>query len=73
MAVKRSQVGIEISCTRLSIQTQAIGQLWLDQKKSGYITSAVYSPRLDKNIALAMMDVNHSALDTSCRDDNSRR
>ena len=33
-----------------------------DQKNIGKITSAVYSPRLKKNIALAMIDVDHSNL-----------
>ena len=34
-------------------------------KKVGYVTSAVYSPRLDKNIALAIMDIEFSTLDTT--------
>ncbi len=34
-------------------------------KKVGYVTSAVYSPRLDKNIALAIMDIEFSALATT--------
>ncbi len=31
-----------------------------DSKKIGKVTSAVYSPRLKKNIALAMVDINYS-------------
>ena len=34
-------------------------------KKVGYVTSAVYTPRLDKNIALAIMDIEFSALGTT--------
>ena len=36
-----------------------------DSKEVGYVTSAVYTPRLDKNIALAIMDFEFSALDTT--------
>ena len=31
-------------------------------KKIGKVTSAVYSPRLKKNIALAMVEVDHSVI-----------
>ena len=34
-------------------------------KEVGYVTSAVFTPRLDKNIALAIMDIEFSALDTT--------
>ena len=34
----------------------------IDGKDLGKVTSAVYSPRLKKNIALAMIDINHSSL-----------
>ena len=33
-----------------------------DGKKVGKITSAVYSPRLKKNIALAMVEIDHSGI-----------
>ena len=71
--IKRSQVGIEISCTPLKHPNTSYWPILVGSEEVGYITSAVYSPRLDKNIALAMMDVNHSAIDYCCRDDNSRR
>ena len=63
--IKRSQVGIEISCPPLKHPNTSYWPIMVGSDEAGYITSAVYSPRLDKNIALAMMDVNHSAIDTA--------
>ncbi len=62
--VKRHQVGIEISCTPLKHPNTSYWPIMVGSEEVGYITSAVYSPRLDKNIALAMMDVKYSAIDT---------
>ena len=38
--------------------------LFLDGKKIGKITSAIYSPRLKKNIALSMLDIKYSKINT---------
>ena len=63
--VKRSQVGLEISCPPLEHPNTAYWPIISDSKEVGYVTSAVYTPRLDKNIALAIMDIKFSALDTT--------
>ncbi len=60
--IKRKQVGIEIDCEPLSGPNTTFWPVLNDQKNIGKITSAVYSPRLKKNIALAMIDVDHSNL-----------
>lgn len=60
--IKQSQVGIEISRSPLQHPNTSYWPIFIESQQVGYITSAVYSPRLDKNIALAMMDVNHSAI-----------
>ena len=60
--IKRKQVGIEINCEPLSGPNTTFWPVLNDQKNIGKITSAVYSPRLKKNIALAMIDVDHSIL-----------
>lgn len=60
--IKRKQVGIEIDCEPLSGPNTTFWPVLNDQKNVGKITSAVYSPRLKKNIALAMIDVDHSNL-----------
>ena len=39
----------------------------INDHKVGKITSAVYSPRLKKNIALAMIEINHSEIGTELK------
>jgi aminomethyltransferase len=63
--VKRSQVGLEISCAPLEHPNTTYWPIMSGSKKVGYVTSAVYTPRLDKNIALAIMDIEFAALDTT--------
>ena len=55
--VKRKQVGIEIDCEPLTGPNTTFWELQKDNKKIGKVTSAVYSPRLKKNIALAMVEI----------------
>ena len=62
--VKRSQVGLEISCSPLQHPNTTYWPILVNSKEVGYVTSAVYTPRLDKNIALAIMDIEFSAIDT---------
>ena len=61
--VKRRQVGVEISCPPLHHPNTNYWPIFIDSSEVGYITSAVYSPRLDKNIALAIIDADYSAID----------
>jgi aminomethyltransferase len=55
--VKRKQVGLEIKNTALQAPNTTFWTIFFDGKKVGKVTSAVYSPRLEKNIALAMVDI----------------
>ena len=72
--VKRLQIGLEIKCEKLSGPNTTFWPLKSHNKIIGKVTSAVYSPRLKKNIALAMVDINYSAigmeLDVSIEDKN---
>ena len=62
--IKRIQVGLEIDCDPLSGPNTIFWPILNNDLKIGKVTSAVYSPRLKKNIALAMIDIQHSKLDT---------
>ncbi|MDA7763771.1 glycine cleavage system protein T [Pelagibacterales bacterium] len=55
--IKRKQVGLEIKNTPLQAPNTTFWTIFYDGKKVGKVTSAVYSPRLEKNIALAMVDI----------------
>jgi len=63
--VKRIQVGLEISGEAFQGPNTIFWPLQKDGKTVGKVTSAVYSPRLKKNIALAMVDVKVSELGQS--------
>ena len=63
--VKRLQVGLEIKCEKLSGPNTSFWPLKFDDKFIGKVTSAVYSPRLKKNIALAMVDIHYSKIGTN--------
>ena len=60
--IKRKQVGIEIDCEPLKGPNTTFWKLLKDNTEIGKITSAVYSPRLKKNIALAMISIEQSEL-----------
>jgi aminomethyltransferase len=60
--ITRKQVGIEINCKPLSGPNTTFWELKKDNINIGKVTSAVYSPRLKKNIALAMVSVEQSEI-----------
>ncbi len=61
--IKRKQVGLEIDCSALVGPNTTFWPLLSNNKNVGKVTSAVYSPRLKKNIALAMVDIKYSKID----------
>jgi len=60
--IKRKQVGLIIDCDPLSGPNTTFWPIEKETKTIGKVTSAVYSPRLKKNIALAMIEIKHSEL-----------
>ncbi|MBI01121.1 MAG: glycine cleavage system protein T [Chloroflexi bacterium] len=55
--VKRRQVGLVLDCPALQGPNTTFWQLVFDDQIVGKVTSAIYSPRLEKNIALAMVRI----------------
>ena len=55
--IKRKQIGLEIKNNPLKAPNTTFWNILHDGKNVGKVTSAVYSPRLKKNIALAMVDI----------------
>jgi len=62
--IKRKQVGLEIYCSALKGPNTTFWTLFSASKKIGKVTSAVYSPRIKKNIALAIVDIEFSKINT---------
>jgi glycine cleavage system aminomethyltransferase T len=62
--VTRKQVGLIIEGEPLKGPNTSYWMIRKDGQTIGKVTSAVYSPRLQQNIALAMVDVNHAELGT---------
>jgi len=60
--ITRKQVGIEIICKPLNGPNTTFWEIKKDNVNIGKVTSAVYSPRLKKNIALAMVLVEQSKI-----------
>ena len=63
--VSRMLVGLRIDCPRLSGPNTRFWQIRRGCEIVGKVTSAIYSPRLKQNIALAMVDVTASELGQS--------
>ena len=62
--IRRKQVGMVIDVQPLSGPNTSFWPISKDGNVIGKITSAIYSPRLEKNIALAMVATEHSAIGT---------
>jgi len=60
--VSRKQVGLVIDGEALSGPNTSFWPVTKDGSVIGKVTSAIYSPRLKQNIALAMVSVEHTAL-----------
>ena len=60
--IKRKQVGLELDGEPLQRPNTTFWPIKKDNTQIGKISSAVYSPRLKKNIALGMVDINHSEI-----------
>ena len=59
--VTRKHVGLTIDGPHISANTR-FWPLYVADQVIGKVTSAIYSPRLQKNIALAMIDAKHATL-----------
>ncbi|MDA9604300.1 glycine cleavage system protein T [Candidatus Pelagibacter sp.] len=64
--IKRKQVGIIIDCEPLKGPNTTFWPITKNDIIIGKITSAVYSPRLKKNIALAMVSIDSCEVGTNC-------
>ena len=62
--IKRKHVGVILDCEPLERPNTTFWKIVKDGKEIGKITSAVYSPRLKKNIALAMIAIDKSEVGT---------
>ena len=65
VGVTRKQVGLIIEGGPLKGPNTTFWTIQKDGVAVGKVTSAVYSPRLEKNIALAMISVEHADIGTS--------
>jgi len=69
--IKKRQVGLILDCSPLKAPNTTFWQITKDNKVIGKITSAVYSPRLKKNIALAMISIEESKIGNNVVVNNS--
>jgi aminomethyltransferase len=60
--IKRKQIGVVINCEPLKGPNTTFWNLKKDNISIGKVTSAVYSPRLKKNIGLAIVSIEQSGL-----------
>lgn len=57
---RRKQIGLVIDCAPLQGPNTTFWVITQDGAEIGKVTSAVYSPRLEQNIALAMVGAEHA-------------
>lgn len=62
---RRSQVGLEIEGPPLTAPNTVQWPVEKNGEQIGHVTSAIHSPRLERNIALALVAANHSAVGSS--------
>ena len=62
--IKRIQVGLILNCDQLKGPNTSFWPVTNDNTHIGNVTSAVYSPRLDQNIALAMVAIEYAKIGT---------
>ena len=62
--IKRKQIGLILNCDPLKGPNTTFWEIIKDNKIIGKVTSAVYSPRLKKNIALAIISIGESKIGT---------
>ena len=60
--IKRKQIGLILNCDPLKGPNTKFWEIIKDNKIIGKVTSAVYSPRLKKNIALAIISIGESKI-----------
>ena len=60
--IKRKQIGLILDCAPLKGPNTTFWEIIKDNKIIGKVTSAVYSPRLKKNIALAIISIGESKI-----------
>jgi len=65
--IKRKLVGIEIDGEPMSGPNTTFWKIENNNIAVGKVTSAVYSPRLEKNIALAMIEKKHTVIGTELK------
>ncbi|HCL69057.1 MAG TPA: hypothetical protein DIC49_06025 [Gammaproteobacteria bacterium] len=58
--VKRDFVGLRIDGPRFSSPPEDRSSIYTDDKYVGYASAAAYSPRLNSNIAVGVIDTRHA-------------
>lgn len=61
----RKQIGLIIDCDPLKGPNTRFWAITQNGQEIGKVTSAVYSPRLEQNIALAMVSIEHAEIGTT--------